>query len=487
VFAFQLGRESPATEAAVQKLVAATASAGSGTAVAATTTTGVATGVATATAKAAAAERYQTTNAAEQVANPATEEATTTTAVIATATAVAAATAVATAVTTVVATATGRCAADRYGDLLANNAGNANRYGVRNLLANATADVDATGFANLTADAVRNLAGPGLALPAGRAARNLLAAGFAFPTGLANLAGPGLAFPTGNAAVDGPGARLANGPANSHGALFANRFAAVLGHANFAGFAGRNPALAADGPVRRAASDAAPAARAEPAATGARVKAERAAVANALRVRPARNDFLAGFPMATANCNRPVFGVGNTNRAGNVPHLGFLNTTANHRGDFAGLHFANRDADGVFNRLHLANRAANGVVHGPVGRLTNRATNGVFHRAVRRFADRPGHRHLFLLGDCPVYVPHPGYFLTVINRPADRPHRGVAAAAGVTGDGGSRGSYGVIAGSATTLGEAGAGRHRSQDGCRGQQSSNQSHVDSPKKLTLKHP
>lgn len=312
--------------------------------------------------------------------------------------------------------------------MLFNAARNANGASVRNLRANSLAAGYRLHLRHLTADAVRNLAGPGFAFPAGGANRNLLGAGFANPASYAAGYVLGAVFanptsnavvnrlrfanPLGDAVVNSLGARLANTASYANRNLLANRFATVLGASNLAFFAGRNPNLAADGPVRSLAANPVKVTAAMSPATSARVKAEAAPVPNQLAVAAARNDFLTSFPVTATDHHGLGFGVRNPDRLGNVPHLGLGDPAANVVRHFPALHFANRLADVDRLGLHFlnwnadrvvdlfghgfANRTTNRVIHGLVGRLTNRTTNRVFLSAISGLTNGSGNRNLLL-------------------------------------------------------------------------------------------
>jgi len=413
-----------------------------------------------------------------------------------------------------VAVAAARSAADGYRNLLFNAAGNAYGAGIRNLRANSLAAGYRLHLRHLTADSVRNLAGPGFAFPAGGANRNLLAAGLANPAGHAarHVLGAVFANPTshavvnrlrfanplGNAVIDSLGARFANPAANANRNLLANRFATVLGASNLAFFTGRNPNLTADGPVRSLAANSVEVTAAVSPATSARVKAEAAPVPNQLAVAAARDDFLPGFPVTATDHHGLGFGVGNADRLAHVPHLSLSDPTANVVRHFPALHFANRlaDVDGL--GLHFLNRNAdrvvdllgdrfanwttNRVVHGLVGRLANRPANGVFLSPVSGLTNSPGHRNLLLFRNSRPDVARPGDFLLFPNDPALSPHHGVTAIGITSGRTTSSSTNSTVAGAATTLGPAEAGRQNRNHGCSSQQTSYDFHFNSPKKI-----
>jgi len=367
-----------------------------------------------------------------------------------------------------VAVAAARSAADGYRNLLFNAAGNAYGAGIRNLRANSLAAGYRLHLRHLTADSVRNLAGPGFAFPAGGANRNLLAAGLANPAGHAarHVLGAVFANPTshavvnrlrfanplGNAVIDSLGARFANPAANANRNLLANRFATVLGASNLAFFTGRNPNLTADGPVRSLAANSVEVTAAVSPATSARVKAEAAPVPNQLAVAAARDDFLPGFPVTATDHHGLGFGVGNADRLAHVPHLSLSDPTANVVRHFPALHFANRPA--------------NGVLLNPVSGLTN----------------SPGHRNLLLFRNSRPDVARPGDFLLFPNDPALSPHHGVTAIGITSGRTTSSSTNSTVAGAATTLGPAEAGRQNRNHGCSSQQTSYDFHFNSPKKI-----
>lgn len=363
--------------------------------------------------------------------------------------------------------------------MLANNAGNTNSYSVWDLLAYPFANAACLHFTNLTAYGVRNLTCAGFANVGNLAARNLLGALFAYPAGFADLTCAGLAFPSGYAAVNRFGARLTYSPAYSYRYLLANSLATAFRYADLFGFAGWNPALAANSPVRRLAAYAIPAAWAELAATGARVNAKAAFVPYQFAVAPSRNAFLTGLPMTTTYSYRFGFGVRNPDRPGDVLHLGFLYTTTYHRGDFFGLHFTDRNANGIFDVLHGADRLADGVVHSIVNRLANGTAYCVLFCPAGLLANGTGYWNLYFFTNYPGYIPGLCYFLSVVNCPANCSHHGIASTTSVC-DSRSSCSNRVIAGAAATLCKADACRHHSNDGCGSQQTSNQSHVVSPK-------
>lgn len=364
----------------------------------------------------------------------------------------------------------------------------------------------------MTADAVRNLASPSFAFPTDGAARNLLGAGFANPAGNAAVYLLGAVFanptshtvvdrlwfanPVGYAVVNSLGARFADPASHANRNLLANRFATVLGASNLAFFAGRDPYLAADSPVRSLAANAVEVTAAMSPATGARVKAEAAPMPYQLAIAAARDDFLSAFPISAADHHRFGFGVRNANGLGNVAHLSLSDSAANVVRHFPALHFANRLADvdglglrflnrnadrvvdGVGNRF--ANWTTNRVVHGLVSRLANWPTDSVFLSAVSSLTNRAGHRNLLLFGDSRPDVSRPGDFLLFPNNPALSPHNGVTAT-GITGGSSPSGTNSTVAGATTTLGPAEAGRHHCNHSCSSQQTSNDLHFSSPKK------